>query len=90
MQVLIVYFSKGGNGSIDFAGLRYDEGIASIAINVPRSDYLAIDNFIFEPVAPVIIPITTLSPIRMTMISTANLAAPLFPENTRLSLLLCL
>ncbi len=52
------YFSKGGNGSIDFAGLRYDEGIASIAINVPRSDYLAIDNFIFEPVAPVIIPIT--------------------------------
>ena len=52
------YFSKGGNGSIDFAGLRYDEGIARIAINVPRSDYLAIDNFIFEPVAPVIMPIT--------------------------------
>jgi hypothetical protein len=52
------YFSVGGNGSIDFAGLRYDEGIASIAINVPRSDWLAIDNFIFEPVAPAIIPIT--------------------------------
>lgn len=43
------YFSLGGNGSIDFAGIRNDEGIASIAINVPQAAWFAIDNFIFEP-----------------------------------------
>ena len=46
------FFSVGGNGSVDFAGLRRDEGIASIVINVPRTDFMAIDDFIFEPITP--------------------------------------
>lgn len=48
------FFSVGGNGSIDFAGLRHEGGIAKIAINVPSTDWIAIDDFIFEPVAQII------------------------------------
>ena len=51
-----VFFSVGGDGSADFAGIFRAEGISSVAINDPRADFFAIDNFIFEPVNPIPVP----------------------------------
>lgn len=51
-----VFFSVGGDGSIDFAGIYRAEGISSVAINVPGTDFFAIDNVIFEPVTAVPLP----------------------------------
>jgi hypothetical protein len=51
-----VFFEVGGDGSITFAGIYRAEGIASVAINSPGTDFLAIDNFIFEPVRPYSVP----------------------------------
>jgi hypothetical protein len=51
-----VFFSVGGDGSIDFAGINRNEGISSVAINVPGTDFFAIDNLIFEPVKAVPVP----------------------------------
>ena len=51
-----VFFSVGGNGSIDFAGIRRDEGISSVAINAAGTDFFAIDNLIYEPITAVPLP----------------------------------
>jgi hypothetical protein len=53
-----VFFAVGANGSVDFAGISRTEGIASVSINDPGTDFLAIDNFIFEPVTRAQIPVS--------------------------------